>query len=305
MLGVSGVRGIVGDTMTAEVARRFAWCWGAHLATTSDGIPSVCLGRDSRPSGEAYASAAAAGLSAAGCRVVDLGIVATPTVGVMIGATRAAGGVVITASHNPSEWNGLKLLDGFGTAPAPELAAEIIERFQSEESVPSASEGEIVSEGRATDTHVSKVLGEIDPLPIRECGFKVVLDSVNGAGATGGLRVLDCLGCEVTHLGGSPDGDFQHAPEPIASNLGELVEVVRRFAQGERFRLFIGTQDQGGFGEQRWAGLSRCLPGHPAGTGRPVAHRESHQSGLPRGPARRRRGAVPEGGGSAGYSASP
>jgi len=227
MLGVSGARGIVGDTMTAEVARRFAWCWGAHLASTSDGIPSVCLGRDSRPSGEAYASAAAAGLSAAGCRVVDLGIVATPTVGVMIGATRAAGGVVITASHNPSEWNGLKLLDGFGTAPAPELAAQIIQRFESEESMPVASDGEIVTELRATDTHVSKVLGEIDPLPIRECGFKVVLDSVNGAGVTGGLRVLDCLGCEVTHLGGTPDGDFQHAPEPIASNLGELVEVVR------------------------------------------------------------------------------
>ncbi|MCP4758794.1 MAG: hypothetical protein GY876_04930, partial [Planctomycetes bacterium] len=164
MIGVSGVRGIVDETMTETVARRFAACWGAHLASTTES-PSVCLGRDSRPSGERFAAAAAAGLAGAGCRVIDLGIVATPTVGVMIGATGSAGGVVMTASHNPAEWNGLKLLDQFGTAPPPELAGTIIAAFNGDDDVEVAEcVGEIESEPRATDTHVSKVLGRINPM---------------------------------------------------------------------------------------------------------------------------------------------
>ena len=228
MLGVSGARGIVGKTMTEQVVRRFAACWGARLAADSTSRPTVCLGRDTRPSGELFAAAAAAGLAGAGCNVIDLGVVATPTVGVMIGARQAQGGVVITASHNPAQWNGLKLLDEFGTAPSSELAAEVIQVFRGDHQVEAAQTlGDIEIDVRATDTHVSKVLGAIDPMPLRERGFRVVLDSVHGAGVAGGSAVLGHLGCELTHLGEQADGDFQHTPEPTAENLTELCEAVR------------------------------------------------------------------------------
>jgi phosphomannomutase len=228
MLGVSGARGIVGKTMTPQVARRYAACWGAHLASATESTPTVCLGRDSRPSGSEFAAAAAAGLAGAGCAVIDLGLVATPTVGVMIGVTRAAGGVVITASHNPAPWNGLKLLDHHGTAPSPHLAGEIVATFRGTDDVETASISEPATlEARGTDTHVAKVLGLINPMPLRERGFKVVLDSVNGAGAVGGRSLLEALGCELTHLGSEPDGDFWHTPEPTAANLTGLCEAVR------------------------------------------------------------------------------
>jgi phosphomannomutase len=228
MLGVSGARGIVGKTMTEQVVRRFAACWGARLAADSTSRPTVCLGRDTRPSGELFATAAAAGLTGAGCNVIDLGVVATPTVGVMIGARQAQGGVVITASHNPAQWNGLKLLDEFGTAPSPDLAAEVIKVFRSDHQVEAAqTPGDIEIDARATDTHVSKVLGSIDPMPLRERGFRVVLDSVHGAGVAGGSAVLGHLGCDLIHLGEQADGDFQHTPEPTAENLTGLCEAVR------------------------------------------------------------------------------
>ncbi len=231
MLGVSGARGIVGETMTDQVVRRFAACWGSSLARHVE-TPRVCLGRDSRPSGGGFARAAAAGLSGAGCDVIDLGVVATPTVGVMIGASKSAGGVVLTASHNPSQWNGLKLLDAFGTAPSAECAGDIIEVFKSDAAVETAPRAGTVSEEvRATDTHVAKVLGGIDPMPIRDRGFRVVLDSVNGAGARGGAALLGHLGCSITHLGSEPDGEFWHVPEPIEENLSGLAgEVLRQGA---------------------------------------------------------------------------
>ncbi len=274
MIGVSGVRGIVDETMTETVARRFAACWGAHLASTTES-PSVCLGRDSRPSGERFAAAAAAGLAGAGCRVIDLGIVATPTVGVMIGATGSAGGVVMTASHNPAEWNGLKLLDQFGTAPPPELAGTIIAAFNGDDDVEVAEcVGEIESEPRATDTHVSKVLGRINPMPLRDQGFNVVLDSVNGAGGLGGRALLEYLGCDVTHLGAAPDGDFWHTPEPTAANLTGLCESVRDhgadigFAQDpDADRLAIVDERGRYIGEEYTLVLAawRILLDHPGG----------------------------------------
>ncbi|MBT5381899.1 MAG: phosphoglucosamine mutase [Phycisphaerae bacterium] len=228
MLGVSGARGIVGKTMTAAVASRFAACWGERLVATNDATPTVCLGRDSRSSGADLSAAAAEGLASTGCDVIDLGVVATPTVGVMIGVTGAAGGVVMTASHNPTPWNGLKLLDHHGTAPSPELAGSIISTFTSEKDVAAASEpGSISSEQRGTDTHVSKVLGWMDPMPLRDRGFKVVLDSVNGAGVDGGRTLLDAFGADVVHLGDQPDGNFWHTPEPTAENLKGLCEAVR------------------------------------------------------------------------------
>lgn len=276
MLSVSGARGIVGESMTPDVARRLAAIWGSHLASTIDGTARVVLGRDSRPSGPMLADAAAEGLAGAGCEVVRLGIVTTPTAGVMIGAMRAAGGIMITASHNPTPWNGLKLLDGNGTAPPAETASGIIERFKSDESIPTTDAAiEVSTETRGHDTHVAKVLGQIDPVPIRSCGFKVVLDSVNGAGGPAGSQLLNHLGCRLHHVNAETDGNFAHPPEPKEENLRELCEVVKAtgsvvgFAQdpdADRLAIvddrgrYIGEEYTLALAAQSWLALN---PGSP------------------------------------------
>ena len=123
MLSVSGARGIVGKTMTPAIAADFAAAYGSHVkALTGRADPVLCVGRDSRPSGQMLTAAVVAGLTAVGCKVVELGVVTTPTVGVMIGKHPADAGMVVTASHNPIIWNGLKCLDSNGLAPPPEVA---------------------------------------------------------------------------------------------------------------------------------------------------------------------------------------
>ncbi|MCH2135984.1 MAG: phosphoglucosamine mutase [Phycisphaerales bacterium] len=223
MLGISGCRGIVGSTMTPQVAARLAACWGERLkAEHSD--PLVVIGRDSRPSGAALGAAAASALTSIGCRVVDLGIVATPTAGVVIGALQAAGGVLITASHNPGQWNGVKLLDHRGTAPPADLAGSIVERYNAggPEGIDAQVTEDVPFEGRANDTHVAKVLGRIPPMRVASAAPRVLLDSVRGAGGPAGRRLLEAMGCDLVHLEAEPDGAFPRSPEPTAENLAQV-----------------------------------------------------------------------------------
>ncbi len=231
MLTVSGARGIVGRTMTPSVVAEFAAAFGSFLrASTGIETPVLCLGRDSRPSGSMLADAAGAGLVSVGCRVVRLGIVTTPTVAVMMKEHQADGGMMVTASHNPIQWNGLKCLNADGVAPPAGEAEEIIRRFKERD----IAYADVAGLGFQTDdetghvTHVGKVLSHIDPEPIRAEGFRVVLDSVNGAGCVAGRFLLEELGCEVIHLNGEPHGRFAHTPEPIAENLTDLAEKTRQ-----------------------------------------------------------------------------
>lgn len=228
MLSASGARGIVGESMTEAVAERFAYIHGTHMLQDAEAGAIACLGRDSRASGEALAQAASNGLMAAGCDVVDLGIVATPTTGVMVTATGAVGGIMITASHNPNPWNGIKCIDAAGSAPPRDVAEGIIDAYrESTGDLPGIdADRTIAMESRADDTHISRVLGGIDPQPIIERAFPVVLDSVNGAGCISGRRLLELLGCELVQLNGDPNGDFAHPPEPKESNLGDLVRAT-------------------------------------------------------------------------------
>src|SRR5690606_8357681 len=170
-----------------------------------------------------------AGLTSVGCRVIELGIVTTPTVGVMIDAHRAQGGMVVTASHNPLPWNGLKCLDRDGVAPPPQSAAEIIRRFKHLD-IDSAPVHQLVRaeiDDSGNRAHVELVMGLIDPRPVVPKQFKVVLDSVNGAGCASGRTLLQSYGCEVIHLNGEPTGFFAHTPEPTEENLTGLAETVR------------------------------------------------------------------------------
>jgi len=234
MLSVSGARGIVGASMNEDVARRFARAFAAHVrsslpAATGDSAPRMVLGNDGRSSGSALAASAAEGLQECGFDVVDIGTVATPTVGLMIGQLQAVGGIAITASHNPVQWNGLKTLNADGLAlPAPE-AARVIASFRSGVASTSAPRRGVRSMRHdADETHVHRVLSLVDVDRIRAARFRVVLDSVNGGGARSGGLLLRELGCDLLHLNAERTGSFAHTPEPIAENLGDLCAAVQR-----------------------------------------------------------------------------
>ena len=229
MLSVSGARGIVGETMTPEVANKFASAFVSFLHDKLGRMPTLCVARDSRPSGPSLQTGVADAFVSCGCEVTDLGVVATPTAAVMINALKADGGIIVTASHNPTPWNGLKCLDGDGLAPNKEDAEEIIRRFHKNISLDSRNGGELAINLNGDDTHISKLLGIIDPRPIQDKHFRVVLDSINGAGCESGIKLLELLGCEVLHLNGEPTGEFAHDPEPKQENLTDLCDMVDKF----------------------------------------------------------------------------
>jgi len=229
MVSVSGVRGIIGATMTPVVAAEFASAFGAHLRAVA-GVerPRLVVGRDSRPSGECLADAAIAGLRSVGCDVIRLGIVTTPSVAVMIDQHDADGGLVLTASHNPIIWNGLKFLNQDGVAPPRVEAEQIIDRFRRRDLswVGVHDLGSSTHDDTTHVAHIGRVLAAIDPEPIRARRFNVVLDSVNGAGCIAGRLLLRELGCNLHHLNGEPTGRFAHTPEPLEENLGDLATAV-------------------------------------------------------------------------------
>lgn len=223
MVGVSGIRGIIGETLTPRVAAEFAQAYGTYLNRGR-----VVLGRDTRPSGEMFASATVAGLLAAGCEVTHLGVVMTPSIGRAITDGGYHGGVMITASHNPSEWNGLKFLSDRGLAPNPEQAREIAGiRAENRLVFEREAFAPLARDDQAGARHVKAVLGAVE-VPVESLNAtRVVLDSVNGAGCLDSPALLAGLGCEVIHLNGEPTGHFAHTPEPIPENLGQLCEAVR------------------------------------------------------------------------------
>jgi phosphomannomutase len=231
IISVSGLRGLIGSALTAGVAARYAAAFGRYLLE-SQSKPSVCIGRDGRPSGPALADAAAGGLAALGVDVTDLGIATTPGVGIMVRHLGCSGGMVVTASHNPSSYNGLKLLLSGGMAPPADVAAKIRESFYK------AAEGDITGghsepagssavSNETDQVHIGKVLGIVDAARIAAGKFKVVLDSVNGAGGPVTKKLLGRLGCEVHAINDAPTGQFTHGPEPLAENLRDLCEQVK------------------------------------------------------------------------------
>ena len=231
IITISGMRGIVGENLTASVATDYGCAFGTflkrNLAESGRGL-SVCIGRDSRVSGQMLSSALADGLCSAGVDVVKLGIVTTPGVGIMTRQLNCAGGVVITASHNPAEYNGIKLLLGNGVAPPSRLAEQIKKVFLEKdfELVGSASRGRISQNDQTDAVHIEKVLAIVDKVAIGESKFKVVLDSVNGAGGRVGVKLLKELGCEVVAMNNEPTGLFVHVPEPTKENLVDLCGKV-------------------------------------------------------------------------------
>ncbi|MFH1749021.1 MAG: phosphoglucosamine mutase [Planctomycetota bacterium] len=222
MVGISGVRGLVGETLTPALALEFARAYGTVL-----GGGRVVLGRDSRPSGEMYAAAVTAGLLSTGCEVTQLGLVMTPTVGRTIREGGYDGGMCITASHNPGQWNGLKFFDQQGAAPATASAQRIVAtRNAGEFRQIKNGFNTIRTDAKAGQRHVQAVLDavETDLKPL--AGMTVVLDSVNGAGCLDSPALLEGFGCRLHQLNGTPTGEFAHPPEPVRENLTDLCEAV-------------------------------------------------------------------------------
>ncbi len=233
IISVSGMRGIVGENLTAAVAAQYGCAFGSFLRDRIDADgprPAVCIGRDSRGSGQMLASAVTAGLCSVGIDVVDLGLVTTPGVGIMLRHLSCRGGIMITASHNPLPYNGIKLLLDNGVAPPADTAAQIRQCFfEKRFRYVSSSECGRMGANRETDRiHTEKVLAIVQSQQIARRKYGIVLDSVNGAGAPVAKRLLAELGCEVVAMNDEPTGLFAHEPEPIAANLGGLCEGVRR-----------------------------------------------------------------------------
>jgi phosphomannomutase len=174
------------------------------------------------------ASATADGLCSVGIDMVDLGIVTTPGVGIMTKHLNCAGGVVVTASHNPAEYNGIKLLLDNSVAPPGQLAEQIKKMFLEKdfESVGSADRGRVLQNDQTDAVHIEKVLAIVDKDAIAGGKFRVVLDSVNGAGGRAGVRLLKESGCDVVAMNNEPTGLFGHVPEPTEENLVGLCDKV-------------------------------------------------------------------------------
>ncbi len=236
MVGVSGVRGIVGKDLTEDIVARWARAFGAWARengkreTARGKRDAVVVGRDARTSGPAFAAAVTAGLTSVGCDVIDVGLVPTPTVQLAVEHHHAGGGIAITASHNPIEWNALKFigpdgifLDGAEGTRVAELAAGPPGSGKRET-------GNVTADPRAVERHLDAVLrlSAIDVEGIRKRKFTVALDAVRGAGGPPMRELLERLGCEVAGINLETDGRFPRAPEPVPENLGGLSTLVKR-----------------------------------------------------------------------------
>jgi len=223
IISVSGLRGIVGESLTPEVAIRYATAFAGSIP------PGVMLiARDGRSSGQMLASAIQVGLQAVGRNTIDAGVAATPTVGVLVRDLRAAGAIQVTASHNPPEYNGMKLFSAAGRIVPDAFGREVLARYESgsTEWVPYNRLGTSRACPDTMSAHIGAVAATVDLDRIRSRRFKVVLDSNHGAGGPLGKRLLEKLGCQVTLLGPEPNGQFAHPAEPTAENLARVLAAV-------------------------------------------------------------------------------
>ena len=231
MVSVSGVRGRVGEALTPEIVAKFAAGFGAWAMARADSREKarIVVGRDSRVSGPMFQPVVHAALQSVGCDVLDIGMVPTPTVQLAVEHHQAAGGLAITASHNPIEWNALKFIGPSGLfLNATEAAAM---RQVVEGKIPRATWdklGKISQDKDAAREHIDRILSLpfLDVEGIRKKGFRVGLDCVRGAGGVFMPVLLELLGCKLATINMEPDGRFPRPPEPVAENLRELQKLV-------------------------------------------------------------------------------
>ncbi len=225
-VSVSGVRGIVGESLTPQIAARFASAFGTYLG------PGIFLiGQDTRPSGTMLKKAVLSGLLATGCQPVEVGVLPIPTILFLTREKQARGAVVVTASHNPPEWNGLKFIGPEGIYLRHSQVEEFLDIFHQGEFTLAPAERikSPLQEKNAGELHLERILSKIKVKSIRRRRFRVVVDCANGAGAVLIPRLLQELGCETLLLNTDLEGEFAHQSEPVPENLGELCRRVKEF----------------------------------------------------------------------------
>ena len=223
-ISISGVRGVIGDSLTPTLLTRFAQAFGTYA-----GSGTVVIGRDPRTSGEMVRQAVVAGLLSSGCRVIDLGICPVPTVQMLVRHTRGHGGIAITASHNPAEWNALKFIGPDGLFLGAGQARELLDIYHQGEytKVAGAEMRSVEQMAGALDLHVDAILKTTGRLPESARRLRVVIDSCNGAGSIVAQQLLTALGADVIPINVTPNGLFPRPAEPVAENLGDLCRAVR------------------------------------------------------------------------------
>ncbi len=220
----SGLRGIAEDHFTPELIDQYILAF-----ITTQNIKSCVIGRDGRPSGKQIAQWVIDSLHKKGINVDNCGLATTPTMQIMTENENYDGGIVITASHNPSEYNGLKFLQTDGTFLSPDQCEELFKAVDQNVSINLPDSLGVVSDySTANEEHIEKVLAAkcIDADNIRKKKFKVVIDAVNGAGSFILPMLCEQLGCEVITMNCNGDGNFTREAEPLAENLNELEQKV-------------------------------------------------------------------------------
>jgi phosphomannomutase len=223
-IGITGVRGIVGETFTPEVAVGFAQAFATYLGS---GRILVC--RDPRVSGPMVRSAVVAGLLASGCEVIDLGICPTPSLQLALGWLKAEGGIAVTAGHNPAQWNALKFVRGDGLYLNPLQAEELLDVYHQGEFAKARWDNiqTTVEQHEVIEHHIVLLKAAFDTAAIKERRLKVAVDCCNGACSRLIPRWLAELGCEVLAINDDPNGAFPHRPEPTPETMAQLSAVVK------------------------------------------------------------------------------
>jgi phosphomannomutase len=222
-ISISGVRGVVGESLTPQLASSFAQAFGTYV-----GRGVVVVGQDSRISGTMIKKAVISGLLSVGCQPVEIGICPIPSIQIFTREIEAKGGIAVTASHNPKEWNGMKFISGQGLFLNYHQVEEFLDIYhQGEFSLARADEYKIPkSEKNPTELHLRKLLSYLNVDLIRSKKFKVAADCANGAGAVLVPQFLEALGCRKILINDVPDGSFAHQPEPLPENIAGLCRTV-------------------------------------------------------------------------------
>jgi phosphomannomutase len=261
---ISGIRGTIGgktgENLTPLDIVKFAAAFGTWLKKKG-GTTKVVIGRDARPSGELVSTLVTSTLQGLGINVIDLGLSTTPTVEIAVPLEKASGGIIITASHNPVQWNALKLLNEKGEFISGKDGEELLKLAEKEafEFAPVAKLGKYQKNDQYLQKHIDAILKLplVDVEAIKSKGFKVVVDAVNSSGGIAVPMLLKALGATVKEMYCEPTGHFPHNPEPLPEHLTDICREIKKgkydlgiVVDPDVDRLAFVTEDGTPFGEE-------------------------------------------------------
>ena len=233
---ISGIRGTIGgrtgDTLNPLDIVKFTTAYATFIRRhTTNGSGKIVVGRDARMSGQMVDSIVSGTLVGMGFDVLNIGLATTPTTELAVTMSQADGGIIITASHNPRQWNALKLLNSHGEFLTKADGNEVLDIAEREDFEYAEVDhlGKIINDSSFDDRHIESVLNLnlVDAEAIRKAGFKVCVDSINSVGGVILPRLLDRLGVEYKFLNAEPTGDFAHNPEPLEKNLSGIMDEMK------------------------------------------------------------------------------